>query len=54
MASTFENENTVFRMAQAGKTAELDREYEAALAKLRTRVGQTHPMLIGGKEVASQ
>src|SRR5438874_2680202 len=53
MAATFENENTVFRMAQAGKTAELDREYEAALAKLRTRVGQAHPMIIGGKEVGS-
>ncbi len=47
----FENENTVFRMAQAGKTAELDREYEEALATLRKRAGEGLPMLVAGKEV---
>jgi delta 1-pyrroline-5-carboxylate dehydrogenase len=53
MASSFENENTVFRVAQTGKTAEWDREFEAAVAELRKRAGQTHPMLIGGREVAA-
>jgi 1-pyrroline-5-carboxylate dehydrogenase len=49
----FENENTVFRMAQAGKTDELDREYEAALQQVRKKSGQAHPMWIAGKAVTS-
>ena len=51
---TFQNENTVFRMAEAGKMGELDREYDGALAEVRKRVGGTYPMLIGGREVTAQ
>lgn len=47
--SGFENENTVFRMAN--RQAELDREYEDALAALRKRLGEALPMLVAGKEV---
>ncbi|MFA5862643.1 MAG: aldehyde dehydrogenase family protein [Candidatus Thermoplasmatota archaeon] len=55
MASpSFVNENTVFRMAQAGKTEVLDREYEAALAQVRKMVGQSHSMVIAGKSVTTK
>ncbi|MEA3199790.1 MAG: 1-pyrroline-5-carboxylate dehydrogenase [Thermoplasmata archaeon] len=47
----FENQNTVFRVAQAGKGAELDREFEEAVAQLRKRAGEALPMLVAGKEV---
>ncbi|HEX2021940.1 MAG TPA: aldehyde dehydrogenase family protein [Candidatus Thermoplasmatota archaeon] len=50
----FENENTVFRMAQAGKTADLDREFEAAVAQLRKAAGQSLPMLVAGREARSE
>ena len=53
-APAFENENTVFRMAQAGKTAEFDREYEEAYRELRKRTGETLPMLIDGQEVRTE
>ena len=49
-----ENENTVFRLAQAGRTAELDREFEEAVSDLRKRQGATLPMLIAGKEVRGE
>ena len=53
MAAGFQNENTIFRHLQAGTMDALDKEYEAAVATLRRRAGQTLPMLVGGKEVAS-
>ncbi len=52
-AMAFENENTIFKMAQSGRTPELDQEFEAALAKLRSETGDTFPMLIDGKAVTS-
>ena len=51
MPQAFENENTIFRHAQAGTMAELDREYEAAVEQLRKRAGHDLPMLVAGKEV---
>lgn len=54
MATSFENENTVFRVAQAGKTAEFDREFEEAYAQLKKSAGRSLPMLIGGAEVAAE
>src|SRR5581483_6919312 len=47
----FENQNSVFRMAQAGKTAELDRAFEEAYDRLRKRAGESLPMLVAGQEV---
>jgi len=49
----FENENSVFRAAQAGKMAEVDAEYEAAYAKLRADGVQDLPMLIAGEAVTA-
>lgn len=42
----FENENTVFR-----DPARVDREFEEAYRDLRKRVGESFPMLVGGREV---
>ncbi|HVM44510.1 MAG TPA: aldehyde dehydrogenase family protein, partial [Candidatus Thermoplasmatota archaeon] len=53
MSAPPENENTVFRLAQAGKTAELDREFEEAVSDLRKRLGQSFPMLIAGREATA-
>src|SRR5438067_8986413 len=44
--TAFENENTVFR-----DPARVDREYESAMVEIRKRAGQSHPMLVAGKEV---
>lgn len=51
--TSIENENTVFRVVQEGRTAAWNEEFEDAVAEIRKRSGQTFPMLIAGREVSS-
>ena len=50
----FHNERTWQNAVDAGKTEEFHQAYEAAVAQVRTLFGETHPMLIDGKEVRTR
>ena len=47
----FRNERTWQNAIEMGKTEEFHAAYEAAVDKVRSDFGQTHPMIIGGQEV---
>jgi 1-pyrroline-5-carboxylate dehydrogenase len=54
----FQNKNTFWRHTQNGTMAEFDRQFDAAVAKLRKAVespkGNVHPLVIDGREVAKK
>lgn len=50
----FENENTVWRLTQAGKRDEFDRKYEAAVAAARRDLGEAYTHIINGRRVPSK
>lgn len=52
VAVGFENENTVWRLKQAGKLDEFHKRYDEALNACRKAFGKTYPHIIGGKSVA--
>ena len=45
---TFENELTLARARRAGDEEAVHEAYEAAVAAVRARLGETHPLRIGG------
>jgi 1-pyrroline-5-carboxylate dehydrogenase len=45
----FENENTVWRLKQAGKLEEFDKKFEAAVARARKEFGRTYTHIIHGE-----
>lgn len=47
----FQNQNTRWRHEQNGSLAEFDRLFDAAVARLRKGLGESHPLVIDGKEV---
>ncbi|MHB8605768.1 MAG: aldehyde dehydrogenase family protein [Thermoplasmatota archaeon] len=53
MPAKFRNESTHFRASKTPKgLADFNEKFEAALKKVRANIGETHPMLIDGEEVA--
>ncbi len=48
---TFENENTFSKMKSAGKESEYHSKYEEAVRKVRSEIGSTRSLFIGGKPV---
>lgn len=49
----FENKNTFWRHTQNGTIAQFDAAFDDAVARLRRDLGQTHPLVIGGKLVST-
>lgn len=47
----FRNERTWQNAVENGKTEEFHAAYEAAVDRVRSELGATHPMIIGGKDV---
>src|SRR5688572_19747704 len=47
----FQNKNTFWRHTQNGTMAQFDRAFDDAVARLRKELGQTHPLVIDGKDV---
>jgi 1-pyrroline-5-carboxylate dehydrogenase len=47
----FQNKNTRWRHEQNGTLAEFDRLFDQAVARLRKSLGESHPLVIDGKEV---
>lgn len=54
LRQAFENENTVWRHRQNNTLDEFHQKYEAALAKIRTELGKTYSLVIGGRHVTSK
>ncbi len=52
-SASFENENTWNRMNGAGNAEDFHAKYEEALRKVKTELGQHHPMYIDGEESTS-
>jgi 1-pyrroline-5-carboxylate dehydrogenase len=49
----FKNEHSYYRAMLVGQEAELDRQYEKALARLEKNAGRHYPLVINGSEVNS-
>src|SRR5438046_2078680 len=47
----FQNKNTWWRHGQNGTMADFDRQFEAAVERLRKSLGKTYPLVIDGKAV---
>jgi 1-pyrroline-5-carboxylate dehydrogenase len=47
----FENKNTWWRHNENGTMAEFDRQFDAAIERLRKQLGAEHPLVIDGKDV---
>jgi 1-pyrroline-5-carboxylate dehydrogenase len=52
-SSKFENENTFGRLKATGREEEFHRLYEDAVRLVRSKLGATYPMVIGGIETTS-
>jgi 1-pyrroline-5-carboxylate dehydrogenase len=50
----FRNKNTWWHHDQEGTMAQFDRDFEAAVARLRKGLGATHPLVIDGKDVKAK
>src|SRR5688572_6935895 len=50
----FQNKNTFWRHTQNGTMAQFDRAFDEAVARLRKELGQTHPLVIDGKETKAK
>ncbi len=47
----FQNKNTWWRHSQNGTMADFDKQFEAAVERLRKNLGKTYPLVIDGKDV---